>query len=218
MKNENLYVQKINLIQKWINQGFKNIDVLRTFEQVPRENFVLPEFIDKSYLDIPLPILSGQTISQPSTVVFMLDLLNIKPGQKILEIGVGSGYNAAMLATLVGKSGKVVSAEIIPELYEFAKENLKKTGIENVELILSDKNTLGYKNDAPYDRIIVTAGAPEIPEPLIDQLKEGGILLIPVGSLMGQEMIRITKIDGKLERENLGLFNFVPLTGQYGQK
>lgn len=208
--------QKGHLIHAWQQYGIiHNKAIFDAFAQLPRELFVLPQYQEQAYADIPLPILAGQTISQPTTVVFMLEQLAIKPGQKILEVGAGSGYNAALLGLLVGQKGTVISTEIIPELTHYAQENIRKAGIDNVQVIQSD-GSQGYSAEAPYDRIIVAAAAPQIPQALLDQLKDGGILLIPVGGPEGQDMIRVTKKGASYAQENLGVFRFVPLTGKHG--
>ena len=207
---------KARLIESWESARFVSPRIIEAFKKVKRELFVLPEFKDDAYDDVPLPVLANQTISQPSTVVLMLDALQVRPGMKVLEIGAGSGYNAALLGVLAGK-GKVFSTEIVPELAVFATKNLKKAGIKNVKVVKWD-GSQGYKKEAPYDRIICTAGAPKIPQVYIDQLKEGGIVLIPVGTTYNQQMIRAKKVKGKLEQENLGDYIFVPLTGKYGIK
>lgn len=209
--------EKMQLVESWeSSRAIQNKNVIEAFKKVPRELFVLPEYRADAYKDEPLPILAGQTISQPSTVVLMLDALEVRPGQKVLEIGAGSGYNAALLGVLVGTKGKVVSTEIIPELVQFAKKNLKSAGMTNVTVVKRD-GSKGYAKEAPYDRIICTAAAPRIPKVLVDQLEDNGILLIPVGSGYLQKMIRARKAKGKLETENLGDYVFVPLTGEYGQ-
>ncbi|MEM2916476.1 MAG: protein-L-isoaspartate(D-aspartate) O-methyltransferase [Candidatus Woesearchaeota archaeon] len=210
--------EKMQLVEKWESgAAVRDKRVLDAFKKIRRELFVLDEYKDQSYVDEPLPILAGQTISQPTTVVLMLDALEVRPGQKVLEIGAGSGYNAALLSVLVGKNGKVITTEIVPELVEFAKNNLKKAGISNVKVIHSD-GSIGYAREAPYDRIVCTAAAPRIPKALKDQLKEGGILLIPVGSMYAQRMIKARKVRGKLETEDLGDYVFVPLIGKFGIK
>jgi len=162
-----------------------------------------------------LPIGYEQTISQPTTVLIMTEALELKKGQKVLEVGAGSGYQAALIGNLVGAKGKVITTEIIPELAKFAKANLKKAKIKNAFVVEYD-GSQGYGKEAPYDRIIVTAACPEIPKPLVDQLKEGGIIIAPVGSFLGQKMVKGTKRKGGLETYSLGDFVFVPLKGKYG--
>lgn len=184
--------------------------VIRAFKKIPREEFMLPAYKDLAYEDNAFPILAGQTISQPTTVMLMLQALELKRGMKVLEIGGGSGYNTALLQELVGDKGEVISTEIIPELVKFANNNLKK--IKSKARVIQAKE-LGYKKKAPYDRIIVTAGAEKIPKELIDQLKEGGIILIPVG-INVQTMIKGLKKKGKLVTKNLGQFLFVPLVSK----
>ena len=181
--------------------------VISAFKKVPREEFVLPEWKEEAYEDTPLPIIAGQTISQPSTIVLMLDALEVKDGMKVLEIGAGSGYNAAFLSKL---EAKVYTIERIKELAEFAKKNLKRTGIKNVTVIHADGRK-GYAKEAPYDRIIVTAAAEKIPEALLEQLKDGGVLLMPVGPEYGQELIRVRRKGKEHSYEKLGGYMFVPL-------
>ena len=180
--------------------------------KTPREYFV-PENLKKlAYEDIPLPIGRGQTISQPSTVVVMTETLDVKPDNKILEIGAGSGWQTALLSKLANK-GFVYTVEIVPELVKFAKSNLNK--IKNVKVIEGD-GSLGLKEHAPYDRIIVTCACPETPQPLINQLK--GTMVIPIGNIYMQEMFVITKIKDKIKKKSIGTFMFVPLKGRYGFK
>lgn len=211
MKNE-----KQQLINYWLKSGIvKNKRIISAFRQVKREDFVLEEFVNKAYSDTALQIIEGQTISQPTTIIEMLELLELKPGMKVLEVGSGSGYNAALLGKIVGSKGKVYSTEIVPRLVEFARENIKKTSLKNIEIILSDGSE-GYAKEAPYDRIIVTAAAPRIPKVYAEQLKEGGVLVIPIGSEFGQTMIKARKTKGKLVKEELGEYIFVPLKGKYG--
>ncbi|MBI4895262.1 MAG: protein-L-isoaspartate(D-aspartate) O-methyltransferase [Candidatus Aenigmarchaeota archaeon] len=171
-------IQKENLLKNLIKKGvLKNPEVISAFRKVPREDFVLKKYREYSYVDEPLPIDYDQTISQPYTVAFMTEALDAKKGQKILEIGTGSGYQAAILSEIAGKDGKIITIERIPELYEFAKNNLKD--YKNVKLFLGD-GTLGNKENSPYDRIIVTASAPSIPQSLLDQLRSEGKLIIVV--------------------------------------
>lgn len=193
----------------------KNIeDSLRKYK---RELFVPVDLKHQAYRDFPLSIGFNQTISQPSTVVAMTEALEVKKGQRILEIGTGSGWQAAILSDLVGEKGFVYTIEIIKELAEFAKNNIKKLGIKNIEVITGD-GSLGLREKAPFDRIIVTAACPDIPKPLLEQLKEDGIIVIPIGNLYLQEMYVAKKLKNKIEKKSIGSFMFVPLVGKYGFK
>jgi len=205
--------QKELLIKSWKNFDKSLIDA---FLKIPRENFVLEGYSNQAYADYALPILGGQTISQPTTIMLMMHYLELKKGQKVLEIGSGSGYQTALLSKIVGSKGKIYSVEIIDELVKFARKNIKKLNIKNVEIVKGD-GSLGLKDYAPYDRILVTAGCPSIPKTLIEQLKENGILIAPVGSLYCQSMIKLKK-NKKITKENLGEFRFVPLVGEKGHK
>lgn len=189
--------------------------VLKAMLRVPRHVFV-PEYAKKgAYIDTPLEIGFGQTISAPHMVAIMCDLLELSEGLKVLEIGTGSGYNAAVMGELVGKSGHVYTVERIEPLVNFARENLKKAGYENVTVLLDD-GSMGYSKCAPYDRIVVTCAAPDIPEPLLEQLKPGGVMVIPVGEYI-QELVRVQKDpEGKIHEEKRGGVVFVPLIGKYG--
>ncbi len=205
-------MNKMELIEELKVQDIKDKRVLDSILKIKREKFILKEKIKEAYENKPMEIGYGQTISQPYTVAFMIENLELKEGSKVLEIGSGSGYNAAIMSQIA----KIIySIEIIPELVEFAKSNLKKSKIKNVKIIQGD-GSIGYKKEAPYDRIIVTAASPEIQEELLNQLNENGILIIPVGNLGSQEMIKIKKINGKIKKEILGEFTFVPLKGKYG--
>jgi len=189
--------------------------VRKAMLRVPRHKFI-PEYErEESYIDAPLDIGYGQTISAPHMVAIMCELLELSEGHKVLEIGSGSGYNAAVMGELVGKSGHVYTVERIEPLVHFARENLKETGYNNVTVILED-GSMGYSRYAPYDRISVTCAAPYIPEPLLEQLKPGGIMVIPVGNY-SQELIRIKKdSQGNTQKEKKGGVVFVPLIGKYG--
>lgn len=180
--------------------------IIKAFENVDRADFVPVEQRKYAYIDEPLHISSGQTISQPWTVAFMTEALGPKVGQKILEIGTGSGYQAAILSKVVGSKGKIITIELVEELFNYSKPRLKK--YKNIITVFGD-GSKGYKPEAPYDRIIVTASAPSVPKPLLEQLKEDGILVIPVGETM-------LRIKGGKKFENLGRFAFVPLKGKYG--
>ena len=198
-----------------IEYGYLSTErVIKAFKNVDRADFAPEEYRKGCYEDTPLPIGRGQTISAPSMVAIMSEKLDAKAGQKILEIGAGSGYQAAILAEIIGSKGKLFTVERIKEVADNAKKVLGK--YKNVKLIVGD-GTLGYKKEAPFDRIIVTAASPKIPEPLVEQLKEGGKMLIPIGNyLFGQELDLITKVKGKIKEEFVTGVVFVPLIGKYG--
>lgn len=183
--------------------------VLRAMERVPRERFVPPEHRDMAYEDIPLPIGAGQTISQPFIVALMTEALGLTGTEKLLEIGTGSGYQAAILGCL---AGKVVTVERFPDLAENAAEKLRELGLLNVDVHVA-REGLGWTEEAPYDAIIVTAAAPRVPQSLLDQLKDGGRLVIPVGTRWDQELLVVTKRKDCITRTSLGGCRFVPLIG-----
>ncbi|MEM4266685.1 MAG: protein-L-isoaspartate(D-aspartate) O-methyltransferase [Candidatus Nanoarchaeia archaeon] len=209
--------RRLSMIRELEIEGIKDKKVLQAMEKIPRHEFVPKELQEDAYANIPLPVGQGQTISQPYTVAFMLEALELKEGQKVLEIGAASGYNACLIAEIVGKKGKVYTIEIIPELVKLAKENIKRIGIRNIRVIYGD-GSKGYAKAKPYDRIIITAGAPEVPKPLIKQLKNNGILVGPIGQMYSQNMIKITKTRKGITKKDLGYFVFVPLKGKYGHK
>jgi protein-L-isoaspartate(D-aspartate) O-methyltransferase len=189
-------------------------EVEKAFLEIPREKF-LPEQIKKyAYLDTPLEIGNGQTISAPHMVAIMVEALDIKKGQKILEIGAGSGYHAAIVSKLVGKDGHVYTIERFSTLAENARKNLKDTGITNVTVEVGD-GSLGLPKYAPYDRIYVTCAAPDVPCPLVEQLKDKGKLMIPVGQIISTLEL-IEKVGNKIITKNLGGCAFVPLVGKHG--
>lgn len=191
----------------------KNIEeALRKYK---REFFVPEDLKREAYRDFPLSIGFNQTISQPSTVVAMTEALEVKTGDKILEVGTGSGWQSAILSFLVGDSGKVYTTEIVKELAEFARNNLKKLGIKNVEVFVKDEYK-GLEEKAPFDKIMVTAAAPDVPKPLLEQLKEDGIMVVPVGNLYLQDMFVIKKLKDRVEKKSIGSFMFVPLRGRFG--
>ncbi|MDX1673145.1 MAG: protein-L-isoaspartate(D-aspartate) O-methyltransferase [Balneolaceae bacterium] len=193
-------------------KGISDERVLEAFSIVPRHRFVDTALHDRAYMDTALPIGKGQTISQPYTVARMTELLEVQPGEKVLEIGTGSGYQAAILCEL---GAKVYSIERHKELYEKARSNLKEMGY-SVELKLGDGST-GWSAYAPYDAIVVTAGAPVVPEDLKEQLNVNGRLVIPVGESTHQVMKRIIKIrEDEYEEERYSNFRFVPLIGEKG--
>lgn len=191
--------------------------VLDAMSRVPRHHFVPPEYQRDAYIDAPLVIGNNQTISAPHMVAIMCDLLDLKEGQVVLEIGTGSGYHAAVISEIVGESGHVYSIECIKELVDFSKKNLENEGYNNVTVIHGDGSD-GYPEYAPYERILVTAGAPEIPESFMKQLKPGGLMIIPVGFYF-QELYLVKKEhDGTISKKEKGGVMFVPLTGKYGFK
>ncbi|MFN4046031.1 MAG: protein-L-isoaspartate O-methyltransferase [Acidilobaceae archaeon] len=193
--------------------------VERAMLRVPRELFVPSNVREYAYDDRPLPIGYNQTISAPSIVAHMTELLDPQPGDKVLEIGTGSGYQAAVLAEIVAPQGHVWSIEKIPELAEFARKNLEKTGYSDRVTVIVGDGSKGYEPQAPYDKIIVTAAAPRIPEPLINQLKPGGILVAPVGPIPLQFLLVVYKRpDGRIEIVKDLEVVFVPLIGEYGWK
>lgn len=184
--------------------------VVEAMKRVPREAFMPQEYYHAAYEDRPLSIGFGQTISQPFIVALMIQALELKGDEKVLELGTGSGYEAAVLAEL---AKQVVTVEIIPALAESAKRVLEKLGYSNAEVHIAGK-TLGWLEDAPYDAIIVSAGAPSIPQILLGQLSWGGRLVIPVGSHWQQELMKISKDKEGNKVENLGACYFVPLIGE----
>lgn len=183
---------------------------------IPRHEFIPESELDHAYNNEPLPIMKNQTISQPGVVTRMTEWLDVKDGQKILEIGTGSGWQSAIISYLVG-SGSVYSIERHPKLVKFALENLKKLKIDNVHVILGDGN-LGYPKESPYDRIIITAACTKIPLPLLEQLSENGLIIAPVGDST-QSLILLQKTSkGIVEIKNQSNYVFVPLLGKFGKK
>jgi len=204
---------RIRMVQTQLRaRGIKDERVLKAFLKVPRHKFVLPEDVEEAYEDHPLPIGFGQTISQPFMVATMTEALNLRGDEIALEIGAGSGYQAAILGELCKE---VYAVERIPELAERAKKNLEALGYTNVHIVVGD-GTLGLPEHAPYDAIVVSAAAPDIPPTLIEQLADGGRLVIPVGSQYSQMLIRVTKTGSKVDYEEICPCVFVPLVGEYG--
>ena len=195
---------------KYLDHEIADKRVVEAMRRVPREAFVSPEQYHVAYDDRPLSIGFGQTISQPFIVALMVQALELKEREQVLELGTGSGYVAAILAEL---AQKVVTVECIPELAESAKQVLDKLGYSNVEVHVAGK-TLGWPEGAPYDAIIVSAGAPAMPEVLLEQLAWGGRLVIPVGSRWQQDLLRVTRLRKGNRIENLGGCYFVPLVGE----
>ena len=220
----NFEAQRRRLVEALVNAGYlKNPGVIRALLSVPRELFVPEELREYAYVDSPLPIGCRQTISAVHMVAIMTEELNPEPGDLVLEVGTGSGYQAAVLAEIVAKQdpghrGHVYTIERIPELAEFARRNIARAGYsEHVTVIVGD-GTLGYPEKAPFNKIIVTAAAPTVPPPLIDQLADGGKLVIPVGDLYIQRLLIVEKREGKLYKKWGIECVFVPLIGEYGWK
>ncbi len=205
--------QRMTMVERTIAaRGVADADVLRAISAVPRHLFVPEEYRDLSYADRPLPIGYGQTISQPYIVAWMTELLELQPGDRVLEIGTGSGYQAAVLAEL--GYVEVYSIEIVPELAERSAALLEELGYA-VTCTQGD-GYYGWEEHAPYDAIIVTAAPDHLPQPLVEQLAEGGKIVIPIGPPGGyQSLWQFTKVEGELEARNLGGVMFVPLTGAH---
>jgi protein-L-isoaspartate(D-aspartate) O-methyltransferase len=195
-----------------ILRGIKDPRVIAAMKKVPRHLFVEEALQSQAYNDYPLPIGEKQTISQPYMVALMTEALQLKGKDKVLEIGAGSGYQTAILAEM---AEKVFSIERIRSLAIKARQLLYELGYYNAEIKIFD-GTFGWPEEAPFDAIIVTAGAPEIPQPLLDQLAIGGRLVIPIGDAYVQDLIRMTKTEEGVKKEDLGGCRFVKLIGRYG--
>lgn len=208
----NFEKEKESLIKHLIEAGaLKTPKIIEAFKKIPRHLFIRKEYFSHAYADIPLPTFDGQTISQPYTIAIMTEALNPKTGEKILEIGSGSGYQAALLGFCVGNRGRIITVELESNLVEFSKENMKKVKLKNIEIINGDGKK-GYLKEAPYDKCIITAACEEVPKAVKDQVKIGGRIVAPVNDLFGQKMMVIDKIDeNKFKEKNLGSFVFVPL-------
>ena len=216
------------LVDSLIRQGvLHSPKVIKAMQSVPRTNFLPEDVQSYNAVDTPLPIGFGQTISAPHMVSIMNEALQLEVGMRVLEIGGGSGWHAATIAEIIAPKGvprseygHVYTVETVQGLAEVARKNIMNAGYsDRVTIVLGD-GSKGYAVKSPYDRILVTAAAPNVPMPLVDQLKHKGIMLIPVGSMsLFQNLIKVIKeIDGKVKHENLGGVAFVPLTGEYGQK
>jgi len=193
-------------------RGVGDRRVLAAMRKIPRHFFVPKGYERAAYEDRPLPIGEGQTISQPYIVAVMTEQLEIKPQDRVLEIGTGSGYQAALLAEL---AATVISVERLADLADRARKNLARAGVTGVKVVVGD-GTEGYPPEAPYDAIIVTAASPDIPKPLVKQLAEGGRLIAPVGPRDCQDLVKLVKREGRVEKIPLGGVCFVPLIGQFG--
>lgn len=208
-------VQRERMVELLASRGIRDERVLAAMRKVPRHLFVKEHLRPRAYGDHPLPIGGGQTISQPWVVARMTELLEVGPGHSTLEIGSGSGYQTAVLAHL---ARRVYSLERVPELAHQAIQRMRDLGLGNVKIQVFD-GTVGWSEVAPFDRILVTAGAPKVPEPLLEQLAPGGILLIPEGTLALQRLVVYRKsARGDLRRKEGEDVAFVPLLGRHGWK
>jgi protein-L-isoaspartate(D-aspartate) O-methyltransferase len=195
-----------------IPRGIRDPRVLKAMEKVPRHRFVGEDLMGQAYQDCPLPIGYGQTISQPYIVALMTEALELTPRVKALEIGTGSGYQAALLGEL---SKQVYTIERVEALLERARKILHELGYANV-LLKAVNGTIGWREHAPFDAIVVTAGAPDIPQPLLDQLADGGRLVIPVGDRLTQQLMKVVRERDDFSKKDLGPVRFVNLRGTYG--
>ena len=210
---ENFETPRREMVARQIRgRGIASPAVLHAMEKVPRHLFVPPEHAAQAYDDQPLPIGGGQTISQPFMVAAMAQALALHGNERVLEIGGGSGYQAAVLSLL---AREVIAVETQPALAASARARISRLGYTNLRIELGD-GSLGWPLDAPYDAILVTAAAPSVPPPLVEQLAEGGRLVIPVGGTDQQNLLRLTKRDGRLPQESLYTCRFVPLLGRHG--
>ncbi|HEX9703620.1 MAG TPA: protein-L-isoaspartate(D-aspartate) O-methyltransferase [Gemmatimonadales bacterium] len=203
---------RARLVETLRGQGIKDLAVLKAFAETPRHLFVPDGVRHRAYEDTPLPIGSGQTISQPFTQARYLEALRLSPADKVLEIGTGSGYQTALLAAL---AGQVFTVERVPALAEAAQRALRQAGVRTASLLVGD-GTLGWSEYAPYQAILVAAGGPEVPPPLLEQLARGGRLLIPLGERGAQVLTLIERTDAGLSRRPVAEARFVPLIGEHG--
>jgi len=205
--------QRERMVQEQLHtRGIRDERVLAAFRKVPRHLFVPPEYQREAYADHPIPIDQGQTISQPFIVALMVSRLRLQGHERVLEIGTGSGYQTAVLAEL---ALEVYSIERIPELFRAAQSRLAALGYLNVHLAPGN-GSLGHPDAAPYDAIIVGAAAPEVPQPLLDQLGPYGRMILPVGSQQSQMLMEVERRNGKIVEQGVAECVFVPLLGQYG--
>lgn len=200
------------LVETLRERGIRDLAVLRAFDLTPRHMFVPTGVRHRAYEDAPLPIGSGQTISQPSIHGRYLELLELKGNERALEVGTGSGYQTVLLSHLVAQ---VFTIERIPALYTQAREAIARAGAKNVSMLLGD-GTVGWREYSPYDAILVSAGGPSIPQPLIDQLAEGGRMIVPVGGMEEQTLKLVVKRGGEVHVSDVAPVRFVPLLGTHG--
>jgi protein-L-isoaspartate(D-aspartate) O-methyltransferase len=200
------------LVELLREKGIRDLAVLRAFDLTPRHAFVPTGVRHRAYDDTPLQIGSGQTISQPSIHARYLEILALNGSERALEVGTGSGYQTVLLAHLVAQ---VFTIERISALYTSARENINRAGVTNVSMLLGD-GTVGWREYAPYDAILVSAGGPSVPPALVEQLAEGGRMLVPVGSKEEQTLTLVTRRGGSVQSQEVAPVRFVPLLGQQG--
>ncbi len=200
------------LVETLQSSGIRDLAVLRAVDLTPRHMFVPTGVRHRAYEDSALPIGNGQTISQPSVHARYLELLRLGGNERVLEVGTGTGYQTALLAQL---AAQVFSIERVPALYEKARDILRQLDVRNVSMLLGD-GTIGWREYAPYDAILVSAGSPDVPAPLLDQLAEGGTLLIPLGGKDEQLLVSFQRRDGVVTRRDIAPVRFVPLLGTHG--
>jgi len=215
MKTNDFSFARRKMVQEQLSaRGIKDEHVLAAMTRVPRHRFIEEGLWSQAYGDFPLPIGEGQTISQPYIVALMTQALQLQPDDKVLEIGTGSGYQVAVVAEIVRQ---VFSVERISVIAARARKILDELGYSNVLIKIAD-GTAGWPEEAPFDAIIVTAGAPGVPDPLLAQLATGGRMVIPVGDMYSQELVKIVKTDEGYNKEDLGGCRFVRLVGAHGWK
>jgi protein-L-isoaspartate(D-aspartate) O-methyltransferase len=210
--------ERLNKVTELEARGFLTSPRLKAaMAKVPREDFIPPAYRDYAYLEVPLPLPGEATISCPHSYPLFYEALRLDAGHRFLEVGAGSGYGAALAWEVVGDAGLVVTVEIDPETFAFARDNLRALGYDRVEVVLAD-GSLGYPPLAPYDRICFTAAAPAIPPPLLDQLAPGGRLIGPVGKPHWvQDLVLMIRQDrGKFQRVTVETVAYIPLRGVYG--
>jgi len=201
-------VDRMEFLLSLRRRGISDAAVLRAIDAVPRENFVLPQYSDRAYADQAMPIACGQTISQPYVVAYMTEQLEVKRDHRVLEVGTGSGYQAAVLSRL---AGQVFTVERYRTLAESARKALKGEGYDNVEVVVGD-GLNGLPEHAPYDRIIVTAAAETMPQALVDELAVGGVMVLPLGPHGGpQRIVKLTRSEEGVTQQDLIWVRFVPL-------
>jgi protein-L-isoaspartate(D-aspartate) O-methyltransferase len=217
MEQENQLIKdKNHLLTYWKERFSFNEQELQAFKTIDRENFIPFNLKNRAYEDNPLPLQRGKSISQPTTVMLMTSALELRPGDNVFEVGTGSGYQAALIATLIGKQGRLTTTEVIPELVMSARAQLQKARLTNITVYEEDGGK-GMPDKAPFDKIIITAACKEFPKPLLEQLKVGGTIVAPIGEQDQQIMVKaIKKKDKGLDMEFLGPFVFTPMYGKYG--